>query len=258
VKSYYARRRAEGRRAKGGGRRPLTDGTLISEGVTLRAAIRWAISEKWLTQQDEPKIKVPPTPPPRDRWLTREEFDRLLAAAEAEHIKLFIIVALATAGRRGAVTRLRWDQVDFTTSLVDLGRGRGNKKRAIVPVTEYALSILRQARETAQTPYVLEWRGKPMKSVRTGFEAAVRRADLVGVTAHVLRHTAAAWMTMAGVPLREIARFLGDSEKTVEKIYGKHAPDYLRNASAALATKTGVPRKSGQTQGAQTAPTGQA
>jgi hypothetical protein len=35
-------------------------------------------------------------------------------------------------------------------------------------------------------------------------------------------------MAMDGIPLSEIARFLGDSEKTVEKIYAKHAPDYLR------------------------------
>jgi hypothetical protein len=35
---------------------------------------------------------------------------------------------------------------------------------------------------------------------------------------------------MNGLPLAEVARLLGDSEKTVEKVYGKHAPDYLRRA----------------------------
>ena len=126
VADYYDKRRREGRRAKGGGRQTLADGTLVREGVTLRAAIRWAISEKWLAASDEPKIRVPPTPPPRDRWLSRDEFDKLLAAAEADHIKLFILLALATTGRRGAIIELTWDRVDLVTGLVNLGRGRGS------------------------------------------------------------------------------------------------------------------------------------
>jgi hypothetical protein len=59
-------------------------------------------------------------------------------------------------------------------------------------------------------------------------------------------------MAMDGIPLSEIARFLGDSEKTVEKIYAKHAPDYLRNASAALARQPNVRKK---TAGQRKAPT---
>lgn len=37
---------------------------------------------------------------------------------------------------------------------------------------------------------------------------------------------------MSGVPLAEVARLLGDSEKTVERVYGKHSPDYLKGAVA--------------------------
>jgi|HubBroStandDraft_6_1064221.scaffolds.fasta_scaffold1483852_2 hypothetical protein len=33
------------------------------------------------------------------------------------------------------------------------------------------------------------------------------------------------------------ARLLGDSEKTVETVYGKHAPDYLRRAVNSLNLK---------------------
>jgi hypothetical protein len=42
---------------------------------------------------------------------------------------------------------------------------------------------------------------------------------------------------MEGVPLREVARLLGNSESMVEKIYGKHSPDYLRRAVSALNLK---------------------
>ncbi len=39
---------------------------------------------------------------------------------------------------------------------------------------------------------------------------------------------------MAEAPLSEVARVLGDSERTVERVYGKHAPDFLRRAVSAL------------------------
>jgi len=39
---------------------------------------------------------------------------------------------------------------------------------------------------------------------------------------------------MDGVPLREVARLLGNSEKMVKEVYGKHSPDYLRRAVNAL------------------------
>jgi hypothetical protein len=41
-------------------------------------------------------------------------------------------------------------------------------------------------------------------------------------------------MIIEGVPLAEVARLLGDSERTVERVYGKHSPDYLRRAVSAL------------------------
>lgn len=239
IEVYYDTRRQEGRRVKGGRRVPLQDGTLAKEGVTLRAAIRWAIREKLIPAADEPHIRVPSGGPPRERWLTREEFDRLLAAAQAFHIKLFIVLALATAGRRGAILGLTWNQIDETTGMVNLGQGRRNKRRATVPLTQDALAVLRAAHARATTPYVIEWRECSVKSIRTGFYTAVRRAGLSeDVTPNVLRHTAATWMAMDGVSLDDIGRFLGDSVKVVEKVYAKFTPDYLRRASRALARKT--------------------
>ena len=59
-------------------KKPVSDGTIIRELVTLRAALKWARGERWIT--DVPYIETPSQPEPRDRWLTREEADRLLWA----------------------------------------------------------------------------------------------------------------------------------------------------------------------------------
>jgi integrase len=110
-----------------------------------------------------------------------------------------------------------------------------------VPLNEDALRALRAARELSCSDYVVEFRGKPMRNIQNGFRAACDRAGLTGVTPHILRHSAATWMVMDGVPIAEVARVLGDTEATTEKVYAKHAPGYLARATNALKLSTPAP-----------------
>lgn len=101
------------------------------------------------------------------------------------------------------------------------------------PVLALALAV---AREAAETEYVIEWAGKPVKSIKNAFRRAVKDAGLgKEVTPHVLRHTAASWMAEAGVPMSEIAAVLGHSDSRVtEKVYARYSPTYLQRAVKAL------------------------
>jgi integrase len=233
---YLKQRRAEGHMvgpATARRKKPIKDGTVIRELVTLRAALRWAHSERWIS--DVPYIETPRQPPPRDRWLTREEADRLLASAQAEHVKTFLAICLYTAARTSAVLELTWDQVNLESGLIDLGHAPGGKARAVVPIAANLLPILTEAREAATCAHVIEHAGKSVASVKTGTRAAARRANLPGVTPHVLRHTAATWMAMKGVPIEQIARLLGHGDSRItERVYAKHTPEYLRRAIDAL------------------------
>jgi Phage integrase family len=134
-------------------KRPLSDGTIIRELVTLRAALRWAIGERWITQ--EPLVEVPPAPAPRDRWLTRPEAKRLADAAVAPHVRTFILLGLNTGARAGALLELTWDQIDLDTGRIALGRGRGNKRRAVVPITPELRAELLVAQDRAIGRYVV-------------------------------------------------------------------------------------------------------
>lgn len=212
--------------------RPLADGTLIRELGTLRTALRWAVSEKWF--RDAPIIKLPTTPPPRHRWLTRDEARRLIAAIVSLHSKTFMGLALFTGARSGAILQLPWANVDFVAGTVYLGKSRGNKKRATVPMTDELRVILETAQEAATCPWVIEYKGKPIKSNKTGFMAAAKRAGIQGVSPHTVRHTAASWMVQAGVSYQDAGHWLGMSPEMVRVTYGHHHPDYLRNVAAAL------------------------
>jgi integrase len=233
---YASRRRAEGHMVgpqNARRRKPTQDGTIIRELLTLRAALKWAHTAKWIV--DIPHIAVPRQPPPRERWLTREEANRLMAGAVAPHIHVFLTLALYTAARAGAILDLTWDRVSFASRLIDFEPVDGGKRRVPVPIADPLLIVLQEAREIATSPYVIEHAGTRVASVKNGTSAAARRAELPGVTPHILRHTAATWMAMRGVPMEEIARFLGHGDvRVTQRVYAKYGPDYLRNAMEAL------------------------
>lgn len=212
--------------------RSASAGTIRRELSTLRAALRW----------HDPSgggavFELPPPPPPRERHLSREEYERLVRASKrTPHVYLFTILALATAARAAAILDLSWNRVDLDRGIIRLGAGNRLKGRATVPITERASQALREAREVARTPFVIEYGDKRVMRIRKAFMRAVDRAGLgKDVTPHVLRHTAAVWMAEAGTPMAEIAQYLGHSSPDVTyRVYARYSPSYLRGAAAAL------------------------
>jgi integrase len=218
---YAARRRNVGR----------SDGTILKEINVIRQAMNWS-------HVTEARFEAPSAPPPRDRWLTKEEANRLLAGAVQPHIKLYIHLALATGARRGAILDLTWDRVDFKRKEIDLivpGETNRKKRAKSVPINSQLLPELQTAAEAAQTEYVIEYAGDRVLNIKKGFAAAVKRAGLVDVTPHDLRHTAAVWMAEDGVSFEEIAQYLGHSSPRITyQVYARFSPTYLRRAAKAL------------------------
>ncbi|MEM0908198.1 MAG: site-specific integrase [Pseudomonadota bacterium] len=216
----------------------VSPATIYAELKHLRLALNWAAKHEFIDRV--PYIHLPPSPPPRDRFLTRAEAEKLLTGFDAPHAKLFTIVGLQTAARTEAILELTWDRVDFDTGVVNLlvDTGLRRKRRAKPPMTRTLREALVTARSVAETEWVIEFRGKPVKSIRKAFRRATERAGLEDVTPHVLRHTAAVWMANNGVSMEIIGDMLGHSDvRTTRKVYAKFTPEYVSKvleASAAL------------------------
>lgn len=224
-RGYAARRRGAGKSV----------GTVWTELGHLRIVLNWAAKQGLIDRA--PAIDMPPKPAPKDRYLTRAEIDRLLAADAEPHIALAIRLMLMTGGRVGAILELTWDRVDLDRGQINLRLDDGGprKGRAVVPVNPALRAALIEARKSALSDHVIEWAGGPVKSIRRGFARAVVNAGLKDVTPHTLRHTAAVHMAEAGVPMSRISQFLGHSNTAVtERVYARFAPDHLSDAAAAL------------------------
>lgn len=219
------RRYAAGRKA--------APGTIRKELGILRAALRHA--ERQGLIQRAPHITLPTAPPPRDRRLTPAEVDRLLEGCEAHHARMFVQLAWHTAARASAILELKWSEVDLQARRIRYAAAGRQKRRVVVPINDTLLQALQEAREAALTPYVVEYAGRRVGSIKRAFAAACARAGIEDCSPHVLRHSAACAMVEQGVPMEAVGQFLGHSSATVTyRVYARYSPTYLATAAKAL------------------------
>lgn len=209
-------------------RRGRSNSTIRTELEALRACLRFHYGAS------APTIIAPPPSKPRDRYLTKDERERLIAAIDTPHVRLFVILAFTTGARMSAILDLTWDRIGDTIDFRPAGRDVTNKRRTVVPINERAREALLEARRAAITDYVIEYGGKPIKSVKTAIAAASRRSG-VKCSAHDFRRSAARWMVEAGVPMEEVAQFLGHTSTRVTYMtYARFSPSYMAKAANAL------------------------
>lgn len=214
------------------GKRPAkSTGTLRREFEHLRAAILYCSGARLLNPEHVPIIQMPAKPPPRDRWLTKEEIQLLKDAATPwSRAEIFLKVVLTQPARKRSIEELEWSQLNFKTGMTTFlkpGEKETKKKKPTLPMSAEQLVYFEQLR--ARNPHDQFVLGNS-RPINDAIDALAHRAGVEGVTPHVLRHTWATHASMNGVSLGEIARVLGDSIVMVEKVYAKYQPGYLKTA----------------------------
>lgn len=223
--------------------RKIAPGTARRELATLTAAQSFLRKEGLLTTVVA--ATLPEKPEPKDRWLTRSEAARLLWEARKGgretrlYLPLFVLLALHTGARKEAILSLRWPQVDLKAGRINYavpGRARTKKRRPHIPIPHRLLPHLRRAweRRSSDIGPVLHIGGEPINRIDKGFRAAAQRAGLSGVSPHTLRHTRGTWLAQKGLPIWEIAGFLGQDPETTARIYAHHSPDFMEGARRAV------------------------
>jgi integrase len=215
----------------------VSNGTIRREMTDLGSALRYADAKT------PAELLLPKAPPARDIALSKTEVRRLLeAASELPHLRLYIHLAIGTAGRKAAVLALKWEPekredgyVDLQERRIYLGTKKGGKERSTVPINSTLFKELSAAKASAETNYVVEYQGKPVGNIRKSFDRAVERSGITVCTPHDLRHTAAMFMVDEGVPLERISAYLGHSDVRVTmKVYAKYYSRHLTGAAKAL------------------------
>lgn len=205
---------------------------------TLRAAVRhWHKEYGPLTSV--PQIWLPPKEEPRERWLTRSEAAKLLMSARhVDHLKRFILLGIYTGTRTSALLAVQWSWLDLHIGIMHRRSPRSSdsatKRKPPVRLGRRILAHLRRWKriDGPLVTHVVHYNGQPIKSVKRSWAQAVKRAGLSDdVTPHCLRRTRATWLMQAGVDMWEAAGHLGMTTTMLERVYGKHHPDWQKKAA---------------------------
>lgn len=194
-------------------------------------------------------VVLPPRSEPRQRWLTRSEAARLIWSAwryrevqkgqateraSRKHVARFILAGLYTGTRSGAICNAALTPA-VGRGYVDLDRGifyrralgaaESKKRQPTCTIAPRLLAHLRRwARLGLSRTAVIEFDGRPVKSVRKAFGRVADDVGFTDVTPHTLRHTAASWAMQAGEPVDLIGDALGMSPETLRRVYGHLHP----------------------------------
>ncbi len=238
--------------------KPASNGTIRRELSVLQAALNYCHGEGYLTSV--PKVTLPPKPPARERWLTRQEAAWLLRGArnlrvDGRHLADFILHALYTGSRKVTILAMYINTPSLVGGHVDTVQGilyrkpRGKSETAKwqrpARIPPRYLAHLRRQAKRGRKYVVQDYRGNRVGEIKHSWSRARNLAmelarakgiefDLSDVTPHTLKHTAITWALQKGVSIWETAGYFSTSPETINRVYGHHSPDFLKGAIDAL------------------------
>jgi integrase len=198
----------------------------------IRCLLRMARDE-WQWIDTFPKIRLLHGEVERDRWLNREEADRLVAAC-APHLAAIARFALATGCRAREITGLEWNRVDLERRTAWLDQTKNGTPRG-VPLNADAVAVLKG--ETGKHPCnCFTYNGKPIRweLSNNAWHTALRKAGITDFRFHDLRHTWASWHRQAGTSCDELKDLGGWKSRVMVDRYAKYATEHLAVAAARI------------------------
>lgn len=207
--------------------------------TALRTLLR--LAAEWGYMPAVPKIRLLPVRERKVDFLSRGEIDALLDGARPEPMWWrMILLALRTGMRRGELIALRWRDIDLDNGIINVlrsitrgqeGPPKGGHTRQIHVTTEL-VQILTEARGNLDGRLFMKDDGSDLDGdyCRYPLARACRRAGLRRIGWHVLRHTFASQLVMAGAPIRAVQELLGHTDIRLTMRYSHLGADAKRDA----------------------------
>ena len=180
-------------------------------------------------------VRKPRLPQGRDRRLVGDEEARLLAACSDANPELADIVTFAveTAMRQGKILWLEWRHVHWLDHTVYLPDTKNGTSR-VVPLSKRAEQVLQrqQQRATGKDGKVWKYTNDGM---RANYTKAMKKAGIVGLTFHDLRHEATSRLCEKGIPVMTVQAITGHKSTQMMRRYthisGKVLVDAVRRGA---------------------------
>ena len=194
----------------------------------------------------------PPRPKKKAaKFLTLDQAQKLLKAAEEDRLKAILVVAMSTGLRRGEIMALRWEDIDLSAGTLQVRHSLqriDGKLRLVEPksaaglrtivLPEMTIQALRRHRKRQLEEKIKagpDWQeygfvftsiiGTPLDgdNVYTRYQALLKKAGLPATPFHSLRHTACSFLAAQGVHPTTARGFMGHSQISLTMDVYSHA-----------------------------------
>ena len=200
----------------------LTNATINRYKAAISVVFSYACREYDLPENPVRQIPSLPENNERIRFLSEAERTRLFKACRASHwdkLYLIVLLAITTGARKGELTKLRWNDIDFDRRTAYVATTKNGQPK-VLPLTDSVIkelqlfdtkdsSLIFASKVKEDVPYCFT---KPWKK-------ALEDADIKDFRFHDLRHSCASYLAQSGASLLEIADVLGHKQISVTKRY---------------------------------------
>lgn len=161
------------------------------------------------------------------RFLTEDEFARLLAAEPDPRFRLFWQFQVYGGARRSESLAITTKDIKPDLNRIDLPHTKNGRPRFII-INKQIQTILQELDQDLGKL----WPWQP-DSVTHHFQRSARAAGLT-CRLHDLRHTYGSWLVMRGVPLRTVQLLMGHQDSKTTERYAQLSAAHLEEAAGRL------------------------
>jgi|GEM_PF-636083 len=236
----------------------LADASRASYFRHLRAFFAWATTARLLKHNPLLRVEAPKVGRKEARFLTPSEVERVVVAIKTDvdrkrrgapspdryWLADVVEFAVGTGLRLGEIVALRWTDVDLDHGFLTVrsrkeARTKSGHDRRVPLVAGARAVVERRYSNVRKHSGVLDTERTVFEGKRGGrldssfvskaFKSAARAAKLSEeIHFHSLRHSAASWMVMRGVPLAVVQAVLGHADISVTMRYSHLAPGAMQ------------------------------
>ena len=208
---------------------PATQARSLRE---LSVAFNHAIKLGYLLQNPCRPVRAPRVPKNPPDILSKTQVQQLLTAVRETPYHALIATALYAGLRRAELGWLEWEDVDLERSQIYVRNKAGHPLKdyegRTVPIPRVLVEIL--AAQSHESNWVFPSpKGKRWNLANLSHRLAqhFKKAGISG-RLHILRHTYASHLIMAGVDLASVQKLLGHANITTTMIYAHVAQEHLK------------------------------
>lgn len=228
----------------------VSPSTVNREFTRLRSIFYKAVEWGYLRHYPFKTVKEYKEPPGKVRFITPEEYERLLRASDPNSLlnnpnnwgrtfsklltaflRPIIITAFHTGMRMGEILNLKWKDIDFKNRIISVEMTKNNERRTI-PINKTLYDVLKSLPIHLGTEKLFP--NLTTQQLSSAFRRACKRAGIKDFRFHDLRHSFASYLTMGQQNLRTVQTLLGHKDLRMTMRYSHLSDQTLKEAVTLL------------------------